>query len=270
MEIYALYLCLGVVAGLISGLFGLSGGVVIVPILIFTFTAQGFSPEVLTHLAIGTSLATILITSSSSIFAHHKRGAVLWPVVIWLTPGIIVGAAFGATFAVGIDGPLLQLGFGVFLCLVAMTMAFSLQPEGARSLPGGIGKSIMGWVIGFVSSIFGIGGGSLSVPGLSWFKVPIKNAVATSAACGLPIAVSGALTYLLQGWGEEGLPSGAWGFVYLPAFLGIVCASTFSAKWGAKLAHQLPADILRMGFAVFLLGVGAHFIWRNAGLLIAG
>ena len=115
MEIYGLYLCLGLVAGLISGLFGLSGGVVIVPILIFTFAAQGFSPDVLTHLAIGTSLATIVITSISSIFAHHKRGAVLWPVVIWLTPGIMIGAALGATFAVNIGGPILQLCFGAFL-----------------------------------------------------------------------------------------------------------------------------------------------------------
>jgi uncharacterized protein len=268
MEIYALYLCLGIVAGLISGLFGLSGGVVIVPILIFTFAAQGFSQDVLTHLAIGTSLATIVITSISSIFAHHKRGAVLWPVVIWLTPGIIVGAAFGATFAVSIGGPILQLSFGVFLCLVAMTMTFSLQPDGVRSLPGVVGKSIMGAVIGFVSSIFGIGGGSLSVPGLSWFKVPMKNAVATSAACGLPIAVSGVFVYLIQGWGEVDLPTGAWGFVYLPAFIGIVCASAFSAKWGAKLAHQLPADILRMGFAVLLLVVGVRFIWRNAGSIL--
>lgn len=267
MEIYGLYLCLGLVAGLISGLFGLSGGVVIVPILIFTFAAQGFSPDVLTHLAIGTSLATIVITSISSIFAHHKGGAVLWPVVIWLTPGIMIGAAFGATFAVSIGGPVLQLCFGAFLCVVAVTMGLSLQPEGAHSIPGIVGKSVMGAVIGFVSSVFGIGGGSLSVPGLSWFKVPMKNAVATSAACGLPIAISGTSTYLIQGWQVVNLPVGALGFVYLPAFIGIVCASAFSAKWGAKLAHQLPADVLRIGFAILLLVVGARFIWRNFGAL---
>ena len=267
MEIYGLYLCLGLVAGLISGLFGLSGGVVIVPILIFTFAAQGFSPDVLTHLAIGTSLATIVITSISSIFAHHKRGAVLWPVVIWLTPGIMIGAALGATFAVNIGGPILQLCFGAFLCVVALTMMLSLQPEGAHPIPGVVGKSVMGTVIGFVSSIFGIGGGSLSVPGLSWFKVPMKNAVATSAASGLPIAISGTSTYLVQGWQVVDLPAGALGFVYLPAFIGIVCASAFSAKWGAKLAHQLPADVLRIGFAILLLVIGARFIWRNFGAL---
>ena len=125
MEIFLLYLGLGAVAGLISGLFGLGGGVVIVPILIFTFGAQGFSAEVLTHLAIGTSLATIVITSISSVTAHHKRGAVLWPVVFWLTPGICVGAALGAIFAVSITGPALQLAFGFFLCLVALTMGLS-------------------------------------------------------------------------------------------------------------------------------------------------
>ena len=268
MEIYALYLCLGIVAGLISGLFGLSGGVVIVPILIFTFTAQSFSQEVLTHLAIGTSLATIVITSISSILAHHKRGAVLWPVVIWLTPGIIVGAAVGAIFALSVGGPTLQLGFGVFLCLVSLAMAFSLQPDGVHSMPGVVGKTLMGSVIGFVSSIFGIGGGSLSVPSFSWFKISMKNAVATSAACGLPIAVSGAFTYLWQGRGEVGLPDGAYGFIYLPALLGIVCTSALFAKVGAKLAHQLPGDWLRKGFALLLLIIGARFIWYNSGAIL--
>lgn len=268
MDVYVLYLGLGAVAGLISGLFGLGGGVVIVPILIFTFAAQGFSETVLTHLAIGTSLATIVITSISSVSAHHKRGAVLWPVAIWLTPGIIAGAALGAIFAVSISGPALQFGFGVFLCLVALTMALSLQPDGVRPLPGAIGKTIMGAVIGFVSSIFGIGGGSLSVPSLTWFKVPMKSAVATSAACGLPIAVSGAATYFWQGQSEAGLPSGALGYIYLPAFIGIVCSSTLFARLGARYAHQLPGGILRKGFAVLLLVIGARFVWRNAGFLL--
>ena len=270
MEIYALYLGLGAAAGVISGLFGLSGGVVIVPILILTFTTQGFSQGVLTHLAIGTSLATIVITSTSSILAHHKHGAVLWSVVFRLTPGIIIGAAFGAIFAASIGGPVLQLAFGVFLSLVAITMAYSMQPEGVRPLPGVVGQSVMGSVIGFVSSIFGIGGGSLSVPGLSWFKIPMKRAVATSAACGLPIAISGATTYILQGVGRTELPDSAWGFVYVPAFVGIVIASAPFAKLGAKLAHQLPGHLLRRGFALLLLIIGVRFIWRNASIIFSG
>ncbi|MDX2464248.1 MAG: sulfite exporter TauE/SafE family protein [Porticoccus sp.] len=270
MEIFLLYLGLGAIAGLISGLFGLGGGVVIVPILIFTFSAQGFSADVLTHMAIGTSLATIVITSISSVTAHHKRGAVLWPVAFWLTPGICVGAALGAIFAVSITGPVLQLGFGIFLCLVAFAMGLSLQPSGMSAMPGPVGKTFVGSVIGFVSSVFGIGGGSLSVPYFSWVQVSMKNAVATSAACGLPIAVSGAIAYALQGAGREGLPEGALGFVYVPAFVGIVIASTVFAKMGARFAHQLPSDLLKKGFAVLLLVIGLRFVWRNASLMFLG
>ena len=268
MDIYLLYLCLGAVAGLISGLFGLGGGVVIVPILIFSFTAQGMSPDVLTHLAIGTSLATIVITSISSVSTHHRHGAVLWPVAMWLTPGICLGAALGAFFAVSITGVTLQLAFGVFLCLVALKMAFPVNPAGGASMPGGLGKSVAGSIIGFVSSLFGIGGGSLTVPFLTWVKVPVKNAVGTSAACGLPIAVSGAMTYWIKGYGDSALPPGSAGYVYLPAFVGIVLSSTVFARLGAKLAHRLPGDLLRKAFSVLLLLIGARFVWRNVAFLM--
>lgn len=268
METYLLYLCLGALAGLISGLFGLGGGVVIVPILIFTFTVQGMSPEVLTHLAIGTSLATIVVTSISSVTAHHRHGAVLWPVALWLTPGICLGAALGAFFAISITGVSLQFFFGVFLCLMALKMAFPVNPVGGATMPGPIGKTAVGGVIGFVSSLFGIGGGSLTVPFLTIVKVSMKNAVGTSAACGLPIAVSGVLTYLVRGYSEPGLPSGAVGFVFLPAFIGIVVTSTVFARWGARLAHRLPGELLSKGFALLLFVIGVRFVWRNIGLLV--
>lgn len=267
MDVYLLYICLGAVAGLISGLFGLGGGVVIVPILIFSFTAQGMSAEVLTHLAIGTSLATIVITSISSVITHHRHGAVLWHVVRWLTPGICLGAALGAIFAISITGPALQLAFGVFLCLVALKMAFSVNPEGAARMPGAFGKTAVGGVIGFVSSLFGIGGGSLTVPFLTWVKVPVKNAVGTSAACGFPIALSGALTYFAKGYGDAGLPAGALGYLYLPAFIGIIVSSTVFARVGARLAHRLPGLLLSRGFALLLIIIGVRFVWRNIGLL---
>lgn len=266
MDIYLLYLCLGAVAGLISGLFGLGGGVVIVPILIFTFTAQGMSQEVLTHLAIGTSLATIVVTSVSSISSHHKHGAILWSLAGWLTPGICIGAALGAVFAVSISGTALQLAFGLFLCLVALKMAFALNPSGGSNMPGRVGQAMVGTVVGFVASLFGIGGGSLTVPYLTWVRVSMKNAVATSAACGLPIAISGALTYWWQGIGKSDLPDGAVGFIYLPAFLGIIIASTIFARVGARLAHRLPGDILRRSFSLLLLIIGVRFVWRNLGM----
>jgi len=268
VETYLLYLCLGAIAGLISGLFGLGGGVVIVPILIFTFTVQGMSPDILTHLAIGTSLATIVVTSISSVMTHHRHDAVLWPVALWLTPGICIGAALGAVFAISITGTSLQFSFGVFLCLVALKMTIPVNPVGGLAMPGPVGKSVVGSVIGFVSSLFGIGGGSLTVPFLTIVKIPMKNAVGTSAACGLPIAVSGVLTYLVRGYGESGLPPGAVGFVFLPAFIGIIVSSTIFARIGARLAHRVPGEWLRKGFALLLFVIGVRFVWHNAGLLI--
>jgi uncharacterized membrane protein YfcA len=268
MDIFILYLCLGAAAGMVSGLFGLGGGVVIVPILIFTFSAQNFSSEVLTHMAIGTSLATIAVTSISSVASHHKHGLVVWPVALWLSPGILVGAALGASFAISITGLFLQLTFGIFLCCVALAMAIPSKSSLVVAMPGYIGKSFIGSVIGFFSSVFGIGGGSLSVPYFSWTQMPMKNAIATSAACGLPIAFSGAIVYAVQGLGGQELPEKTIGFVYAPAFFGIIIASIFFAKVGAKLAYQLPSEILKRYFSLLLLLIGIHFIWKNTMLFL--
>ena len=268
MDIFILYLCLGAVAGIVSGLFGLGGGVVIVPILIFTFSAQNFSPEVLTHMAIGTSLATIAVTSISSVASHHKHGLVIWPVALWLSPGIVVGAALGASFAISITGLFLQFTFGIFLCCVALVMAIPSKSSLVVAMPGYIGRSFIGSVIGFFSSLFGIGGGSLSVPYFSWTQMPMRNAVATSAACGLPIALSGAIVYTVQGLGSQELPDKTIGFVYAPAFFGIIVASVFFAKVGARLAYQLPSEILKKCFSLLLLLIGIHFIWKNTMIFL--
>jgi len=267
MDIFILYFCLGAIAGIVSGLFGLGGGVVIVPILIFTFSAQYFSADVLTHMAIGTSLATIMVTSISSVAAHHKRGLVLWPVVVWLSPGILLGAILGATFAISIAGLFLQFYFGIFLCCVAFAMACPIKSSLAIIMPGPAGKAVVGSVIGFFASIFGVGGGSLSVPYFSWTKMPIKNAIATSAACGLPIAFSSTIVYTLRGIGHDQLPENSLGFVYVPAFFGIIFASALFAKVGAKLAHQLPSKLLKKYFLLFLLSIGIYFIWQNSLLI---
>lgn len=136
-------------------------------------------------------------------------------------------------------------------------------------MPGPAGKTAVGSVIGFISSLFGIGGGSLTVPFLTWVKVPVKHAVGTSAACGLPIAVSGAITYLYKGYGVVGLPQHAMGYIYLPAFIGIVASSTIFARLGARIAHKLPGDMLSKGFALLLFLIGARFVWINVRLLLA-
>jgi uncharacterized membrane protein YfcA len=267
MDIFILYFCLGAIAGIVSGLFGLGGGVVIVPILIFTFSSQYFSDDILTHMAIGTSLATIMVTSISSVAAHHKRGLVIWPVVLWLSPGILFGAVLGASFAISVAGLFLQLYFGVFLCLVSLAMTSSIKTSLNITMPGSTGKTVVGSIIGFFASLFGVGGGSLSVPYLSWTQMPIKNAIATSAACGLPIAFSSTIVYTLRGMGSDQLPVNSLGFVYLPAFFGIIFASALFAKVGAKLAHQLPAKALKKYFSLLLLAIGVYFIWQNSLLI---
>lgn len=257
---FALYLLLGGVAGITAGLFGVGGGLIIVPVLVFSFAAQGIDPLVLTHLAVGTSLATIVFTSINSVVAHHRQGAVRWAVVRWMTLGILIGAALGSLTAAAIQGSMLQKTIGVFAIAIAVQMAFSIQPDSGGSVPGKPVLTVAGIVIGWASAIFGIGGGSLTVPFLTWRSVPIRQAVATSAACGLPIAVSGALSFAVVGWQDAHLPEWSLGFVYLPALVGIAITSMFFARIGARLAHRLSPRLLRRLFALLLLSVGINFL----------
>lgn len=257
---FLLYLVLGGFAGVLAGLFGIGGGIVIVPVLVLSFTAQGFDPAVLTHLAVGTSLATIVFTSINSILAHHRKGAVRWPVALWMSLGILLGVWLGSLTAAAIQGPMLQKIIGVFALLIALQMALEFNPKGSRRVPGRTGLSLVGVVIGWGSAIFGIGGGSLTVPYLVWRSVPIQQAVATAAACGLPIAVSGAISFMVVGWSASPLPEWSLGFVYLPATLGIALTSMYFARLGANLAHSLPPRLLKRLFALLLASVGLYFL----------
>ncbi|MFZ3192985.1 MAG: sulfite exporter TauE/SafE family protein [Moraxellaceae bacterium] len=263
-----LYLGLGAVAGFIAGLFGVGGGLVIVPVLLWVFSLQGFEPTYLTHLAVGTSLATIMVTSISSVQAHHRRGAVRWPVVRHLAAGLLLGAFIGAGIADAMPAQALQLVIGCFALWVAYQMFRSQQVQKQVSqpverLPSVPQQALAGGVIGVASAIFGIGGGSLTVPYLSRYGVVMQQAVATSAACGMPIALAGALGFMWFGQAVDNLPAGAWGFVHIPAFLGISAASLLTAQYGAKLAHQLPARLLKQLFAVLLAVVGVVFIQKS-------
>lgn len=258
-----LYLVLGAFAGLAAGLFGIGGGLLIVPVLVFSFELQGESAEVLTHMAVATSLATICFTSVSSIRAHQKRGAVAWPLFKPIAVGILFGALIGVNTAVMLPGYLLQIALGVFVILIAAQMALNLQPPQGPDAPGKKELVLSGGVIGWASSIFGIGGGTLTVPYLSWRRQEMRVAVATSAACGLPIALVGSLTNIWVGWDHPELPAWSLGYVYFPAFAGIIISSTPFAKLGARLAHSLPQAVLKKCFAVFLLLVGLRFLSSN-------
>ncbi len=231
---FLLYIVLGACAGVLAGLFGVGGGLIIVPALVFSFTAHGFGGDVLTQMAVGTSLATIVFTSINSILEHHRRGAVRWP---------------------------------VFAILVALQMVLDLKPKGSREVPGKGGLTLAGAVIGWASAIFGIGGGSLTVPFLSWRSVPMQQAVATSSACGLPIAISGALSFIAVGWHNPQLPEWSLGYVYLPALVGIAATSMLFARFGARLAHRLSPRVLKRLFALLLFSVGISFLTPDLAFL---
>ena len=258
MELFFSYIGLGIIVGFVAGLLGVGGGLIIVPVLIFIFQSNNFSPEVIVHMAIGTSLATIIFTSFSSVYAHHYRHkAVRWDIVKQLTPGIIVGALFGAVIADFISAKILQQFFGFFELFVAVQMALNIKAHAARTLPGNAGILTAGSGIGMISSIVGIGGGTLTVPFLVWCNVKMQHAVATSSACGLPIAVAGCVGFIVTGRNETGLPEDTVGYVYWPAFLIIVISSMLLAPFGAWLAHRLPAAKLKRVFslALFVLGI---------------
>jgi len=255
-----LYPLLGAFAGLVAGLLGVGGGLIIVPVLVFIFTAQGVAPEQVVHLAVGTSLATIVLTSITSVRSHHQHGAVLWPVFRKLTPGIVLGAGLGAAIANYLPAAGLRTFFGLFELYVATQLLLDIKPHPQRRLPGTAGLLGAGGVIGTVSAIVGIGGGTLTVPFLVWCNIAMRKAVATSAACGLPIALAGSLGFVIIGQGEAGLPDWSSGYVYWPAFAGIVVASTLLAPVGARLAHRLPARQLKRVFALLLYVLGVRML----------
>ncbi len=259
--VWSAYLVLGVVAGLVGGLLGLGGGILIVPALLFLFIWQGMPADILMHLAVATSLFTIVFTSISSSYAHHKHQAVLWPQVFLLTPGIIIGAVFGAFLADYISSDILRRLFGIFEILVACQIGFSVKPSAQRSLPGRNGMLIAGGGIGTLSTILGIGGGTLTVPFLVWCHVNIRKAVATSSACGFPIALSGTLTMIYTGLDSNSLPENTIGYVYWPAALLILVTSVLFAPVGAKLAHSIPVDSLKRVFAIVLACVGLRMLF---------
>jgi len=255
-----LYLVTGVFAGLASGLLGVGGGLIIVPVLFFIFLAQGLATEHVMHMALATSLATIIITSISSSRAHHKRKAVLWPIVILLAPGIAIGAWCGGALAAQLDTEILKPIFGVFELLIAAHLFINKNPDVHEQYIGKIKSTLGGFVIGFVSAIVGIGGGSLTVPFLNWHSITMRNAVATSAVCGLPIAIFGTASYIYSGWQITNLPAGTFGYVHMTAFALIISTSFLFAPVGAKMAHTIPENVLRKGFAVFLLLAGLKML----------
>lgn len=254
------YLGLGAFAGVLAGLMGVGGGMVIVPILTTLLQQQGIDAAQSLHLALGTSMATILVTSISSLYAHHRRQGVLWPLVGRLAPGVIVGALIGTHIAVSLPVRVLTTLFAAMVFIFAIQMLISVQPKSGRELPGVAGIVLIGTGIGAVSSLVAIGGGAITVPFLSWCNVRIQNAIGTSAAVGFPVALGGTLGYVINGWHVSALPANTLGFVYVPAWFWMVLASVFSARIGATLAHRLPALTVKRIFAAILIAIAINLL----------
>jgi uncharacterized membrane protein YfcA len=263
-----LYLACGAVAGLAAGLFGIGGGIVIVPFLAWLFPREGFPSDLVMVTAVATSLATIVVTSVSSVLMHHRNGAVSWSVVWYLAPGIVAGSVLGPIVAEQLPVPIFKALFGLFLWWVAArTLAGPVGTFGDRQRPSPVAFPAYGMAIGLSSSVLGIGGGTLSVPFLLRKGYPMRNAIAIAGACGFPIAVVGTASYLLLGWRHASMPSLSAGYVFIPAFVGITLASVPFASVGAWLAHRVPARALKRAFAVILIGVGARLLWQGVGPL---
>ncbi len=256
-------LVIGVAAGLIAGLLGVGGGIVIVPVLVPTLEALGYSSDVSMHVAVGTSLATIIVTSISSARAHHRKGAVDFDLLRLWGPALVAGSLLGGVLAKVLGGNELKLVFGVIAFFVAFNMGFPKKWSLAPALPASrLVNSAIAGVIGTISALMGIGGGSLSVPTLSAFSYPVHRAVGTAALFGTVIAVPGMLGFVWAGWGVENLPPFSFGYVNLLAAGMIVPTTMLTAPQGARLAHSLQPAALKRAFAVFLAITAARMLWK--------
>jgi uncharacterized membrane protein YfcA len=256
------FLMMGAATGFAAGLLGVGGGMLLVPFMTMMLTLKNFPPELIVHMAIATSLSTIMFTSLSSVRAHHSRGAVLWPVVKLLAPGILIGSWIGPWIGAQLNSAGLALFFAVFVGLSATQMLLDKKPAATRELPKSAGMLAAGSMIGILSGLVGAGGGFVSVPFMTWCNVKIHNAVATSAALGFPIALAGTLSNIYYGWNMPDLPPGALGYIYLPALLVVSLASVTTAPLGAKVAHALPVKLLKKVFAIILYLLAAYMLYK--------
>lgn len=261
LELYVILPLLGLFVGVSAGLLGVGGGGIMVPVLTAVFTYMGFAVSEVVHLALGTSMATIIATSFSSARAHHQKGSVVWLTWRAMTPGVLLGT-FLATFVVALlPAQFLASFFACFMALVAFQMWRPFRPSSHLS-PAPLELFGAGAGIGAISAMVSIGGGSLTVPYLTWRNHVMTQAVATSSALGLPIAITGTLGYLLNGWHHTDLSQGMLGYIYLPAVIILSVFSMLAVPYGTRLAYRLPVSVLRKVFAFLLVIISSHMFWQ--------
>lgn len=263
LTLVAELLALGVAVGFLAGLLGIGGGMMLVPFMTFLLGQRGVDAGMAVKMAIATSGATILFTSLSSLTAHHRHGAVRWPLVMRFAPGILLGGlAAGAGVLALVKGRWLALVFALCNFVISWRMMRGARTEAARALPGTTALVGAGAGIGFISGLLGAGGAFLSVPFMTWCGVPLRHAVGTSAALGFPIALAATLGYLVGGWTLPPALPGAFGFLYLPGVFVVALASVASAPLGARAAHRMPVQQLRSLFALLLMILAGYMGWK--------
>lgn len=261
MEWWIVYLLMGLFVGFFAGLLGIGGGLILVTLMVYMFTVQEFPADRLLHLALGTSIASIVFTSISSLRAHHKHGAVRWDILRIAVPGLIAGTLFGTFVADQMKSKYLAIFFVIFVYYSAVQMFANVKPKPTRQLPGKIGMTVVAIIVGIVSSLVGVGGGVMTIPLMSLCNVPMRQTIGTSAALGLPIAIAGTVGFIVTGLGKDHLPPLTVGYVYLPALVGIVIGTFVTVPWGAKAAHTLPVTTLKKIFAVILFILATKMLW---------
>ena len=252
----------GIITGTMAGLFGVGGGLIIVPVMHFILTSNGLEESIAMPLSIGTALACIIVTSSSAAYSHYQKGSLSLKRFGQLTVGILVGAGFGSSFVINVDSEILKTMLAIFVSIMSLRLFINIQMPKATKEPNFLFFNFSGGVIGYLSSIFGIGGGIFSVPLLKISGMEMKKAVGTGAACAFPIALLSSTSYLLLGLNVAGLPEYSIGFIYLPGVLGIVIFSFFFAKLGTKLAHKLNDNFLQFIFAAHLIPVAIYWFLK--------
>ena len=241
-------------------MFGIGGGIIVVPSLVLVFTALQFNHNTLTHIAVGTSLATIMVTGSAAAWAHHRHQAVLWPLVWRLLPSIVVGAVIGAVFADSLSSDRLRQLFGLLQIILAIKLFLNLSPERSDFTPHKFEMPIVGTIIGSLASCFGIGGGALTGPYLILRGQTVVQSVATASAVGVPIAITGTIGFIFTGLDAHDLPTWNSGYVYWPAFFSISAATLVFAPIGTRLAHRLDPVVLKKSFALLLMVIGVKML----------
>ena len=253
---------LGTLSGVLAGLFGIGGGIIIIPTFFFIFSYLGFAEGILAHMVLGSSLGVIVFSSISSTFSHNIKDAVNWKLIKVTAPSIIIGSALGGITAGLIESDTLQGLVALFLVVASVQLIFEFPPPPQNPHTNVIGPFIAGGGIGWLSGVFGIGGGIFSVPYFYHRGLKMMNAIGTSAACGIPIAISGSLSYMIVGLNEDSLPNYSIGYVYLPATIIVGIMSSLTAKFGVNIAHRMKQKKLRIAFAFLVMIMALNLLMR--------